>query len=90
MSSKPSDTLLKFPCEFPIKAFGLAGPELVTHVLEIVRRHSPETGEDRVAYRSSQSGKYDAVTVTIIAQSKTQLDAIYQDLTDSSIVIMAL
>lgn len=90
MSTPPSETLLEFPCEFPIKAFGHAGPDLATHVLEIVRRHAPATDESCVSFRSSSSGKYDAVTVTIQAHSKAQLDSIYQDLTDSSVVIMAL
>jgi putative lipoic acid-binding regulatory protein len=90
MSAPPSETLLEFPCEFPIKAFGHADPGLAHHVLEIIRRHAPETGEERLSLRSSKTGKYDAVTVTITAQSKAQLDAIYLDLTASSIVIMAL
>jgi len=90
MSAPPSETLLEFPCEFPIKAFGHADPELAQHVLDIIRRHAPETGAERLSLRSSKTGKYDAVTVTIMAQSKAQLDAIYLDLTASSTVIMAL
>jgi uncharacterized protein len=90
MSSTSSETLLEFPCEFPIKAFGHASPDLSIHVMEIVRRHAPETQDERMTLRSSTAGKYDAVTVTITATSKAQLDAIYQDLTASSIVIMAL
>lgn len=90
MSAPTAETLLEFPCEFPIKAFGHAGPQLAPHVLEIIQRHAPDTGEDRLSLRSSKTGKYDAVTVTITAQSKAQLDAIYLDLTASSIVIMAL
>ena len=90
MSTPPSDTLLEFPCEFPIKAFGHADPGLADHVLEIIRRHAPETTMERLSLRSSKTGKYDAVTVTITAHSKGQLDAIYLDLTASTTVIMAL
>ena len=42
------------------------------------------------AKKMAESGKYDAVTVTITATSKAQLDAIYLDLTASPDVIMAL
>jgi putative lipoic acid-binding regulatory protein len=90
MSESPSETLLEFPCEFPIKAFGHSGPELSSHVFEIVQRHAPDTTKDRLTLRGSNAGKYVAVTVTITATSKAQIDAIYQDLTASPIVIMAL
>ena len=35
-------------------------------------------------------GKYLSITIVITAHSKQQLDAIYQELTDSELVIMAL
>ena len=90
MSQQPQETLLEFPCEFPIKVFGKAGNDLKATVLEIVRLHAPELNEDSISTRQSHGGKYDALTVTINAQSKVQLDAIYQDLTASPQVLMAL
>lgn len=90
MSQQPQETLLEFPCEFPIKVFGKAGGDLKSIVLEIVRLHAPEVNEDNISTRQSQGGKYDALTVTINAQSKSQLDAIYQELTASPQVMMAL
>ncbi len=84
------DTLLKFPCDFSIKAMGLATPEFDALVVEIVRRHAPDLGEGAVQTRASKGGKYLAVTVTISATSKVQLDAIYQDLTDHELVLMSL
>ena len=90
MKQQTPDTLLEFPCEFPIKVFGKAGSELKSTVLEIVRRHAPEASEENISTRQSQGGKYDALTITITAQSKPQLDAIYQDLTVSPDILMAL
>ncbi len=84
------ETLLEFPCEFSIKAMGLATPEFDTVVVEIVRQHAPELGEGAVRTRPSSGGKYLAVTVTINATSKKQLDAIYQALTDHELVLMSL
>jgi len=84
------ETLLEFPCQFPIKAMGKAGLELDMLVVEIVRRHVVDINEGAVSTRPSKDGNYMAVTVVVEAHSKQQLDAIYQDLTDHPHVLMAL
>jgi putative lipoic acid-binding regulatory protein len=84
------ETLLEFPCQFPIKAMGRSNLELDLLVIEIVRRHVADVSEGTVTTRSSKDGKYLAVTIIIEASSKQQLDAIYQDLTDHPHVLMAL
>ena len=81
---------LQFPCEFPIKAMGKADCELDLTVVEIVRRHVPDLGEGAIRTRASGQGNYLSVTVVINATSRTQLDAIYQDLVDCDDVMMAL
>lgn len=83
-------SLLEFPCQFAIKAMGKTNPELNSLVVEIVRRHSPDIRESAVSSRPSKGGNYTAVTVIVDASSRQQLDAIYQDLTDSPHVLMAL
>jgi len=84
------ETLLKFPCTFPIKAMGKADPGFEMLVLELVRRHAPEADHKAVKTRPSKGGKWLAVTVTIEATDKDQLDAIYQALTDHEKIVMAL
>ncbi len=84
------ETLLEFPCQFPIKAMGRAELELDLLVVEIVRRHVVDINEGAVTSRPSKDGNYLAVTVIIEASSKQQLDAIYQDLSDHPHVLMAL
>jgi putative lipoic acid-binding regulatory protein len=90
MNTETPATLLRFPCDFPIKAFGHNRPDFDGLIAEIVRRHAPDLSEGAVTARPSHGGKYTAVTVTIRAESKAQLDAIYQDLTRCSEVLMAL
>ncbi len=84
------DTLLEFPCEFSVKAMGLTSPDFDLAVVEVVRRHAPDMTEGCISSRPSKGGKYTAITVTIQATSKQQLDAIYQDLTDHKHVLMSL
>jgi uncharacterized protein len=83
-------SLLEFPCDFPIKAFGHYSDDLDQIVIGIVRRHAPDIRENAVAIRASKGNRYAAVTVLIRAQSKAQLDAIYTDLTASEAIIMSL
>ena len=84
------ESYLEFPCQFPIKAMGLATDGLHLHVFDIVKRHAPDTDYNAIAQRASKNGKYISVTITIEATSREQLDAIYQDLTASEQVMMAL
>jgi putative lipoic acid-binding regulatory protein len=90
MAEDMPHTLLEFPCEFPIKAFGNASDELLIEVIQIIERHSQPLQPDSISVRKSNGGKYDAISVSITATSKEQLDAIYQELTASPRVIMAL
>jgi putative lipoic acid-binding regulatory protein len=90
ISLEEGETLLEFPCEFPIKAMGLACDELEIAVLEIVNRHVDDLGEGALKMKPSRNGKYVAITVTIKATSKEQLDAIYMELTACEHVSIAL
>ncbi|MEM7026840.1 MAG: DUF493 domain-containing protein [Pseudomonadota bacterium] len=84
------DSLIQFPCDFPIKVMGIAEDDFDLIIVEIVRRHAPDLGEGAVRSRHSKEGKYISVTVTVNAQSREQLDNIYLDLTEHEKVIMAL
>lgn len=85
-----TESAIEFPCDFPIKAMGLASYDLELIVFEIVTQHAPDTTKAAVKKRESSNGKYISITVTVNAQSQAQLDAIYQALTDHEHVMMAL
>jgi putative lipoic acid-binding regulatory protein len=87
---KEQETLLEFPCDFSIKAMGRAEPGFDLMVVEMIRRHVPDLHEGAVNSRPSKGGKWVSVTVTIRAESKSQIDAIYYDLTAHEKVVMAL
>ena len=84
------DTLLEFPCEFPLKVMGKADDTLAQAVLEIVTRHAPGFDGATMEMRASSGGNYLSITCTVIASSKPQLDAIYMDLTGHPLVKVAL
>ena len=88
--SEESEELMKYPCEIAVKAMGRCEVNLEAIVFEIVRRHAPNVGENAVSTRASRNGNYLAVTVRVMAQSREQMDCIYQDLCDHDDVTMAL
>jgi len=85
-----NDSLLVFPCEFPIKAMGKAETDFDSLVVGLVRKHYPDLLEGAVKTRLSNGGRYMAVTVTINAQNRQQLDNIYMELTAEERVLVAL
>jgi putative lipoic acid-binding regulatory protein len=46
--------------------------------------------DEEVQITPSRAGNFVSITAVIEAESQSQLDAIYQDLTDCKLVIMAL
>ncbi|HYA65183.1 MAG TPA: DUF493 domain-containing protein [Burkholderiaceae bacterium] len=72
---------LVFPTDFPIKILGPNRLEFEPQMIAIVRNHAPDVDLSSVEVRQSRAGNYLSITVTIRAQSREQLDAIYLDLT---------
>jgi putative lipoic acid-binding regulatory protein len=85
-----NDDLFQFPSDFPIKVMGRDSESFRTLTLAIVERHAGPLAPDRISERASSRGKFLALTYTIRAESRAQLDRIYQDLTDSGVVLVAL
>ncbi len=86
----PNDTLMTFPCDFPLKIFGLANVDFEAAALSIIRKHVPSFSDTALTSRPSENGKYMAISVTIHVDSKAQLDSIYQELSSSPNIIMVL
>jgi putative lipoic acid-binding regulatory protein len=84
------ETLLEFPCDFPIKIMGKAHEDLMKAVEAILAEHAPEFDAKDIVINKSKDGNYHGLTATIHAKSKAQLDAIYYALTSHELVLMAL
>ena len=90
MKKLDEDAVIEFPCQFPIKVMGAASNDFDIIVTDIIKKHVSKPSEYTVKSRLSQEGNYIAVTVTIEAKSREQLDNIYLDLTEHKKVLMAL
>jgi putative lipoic acid-binding regulatory protein len=84
------DTLFEFPTDFPIKIMGEATDEFRSLAIGIVTRHFGPLDPERIAERPSSGGKYLGLTLTVRAESKAQLDAVYTELTSCRQVLVAL
>lgn len=80
----------EFPCAYEIKAMGVDDGRFHEVVTRIVRRHCDSFDESTIRKRPSRNGRYISITVVIEAQSRAQLDAIYDDLTAHEKVLMRL
>jgi putative lipoic acid-binding regulatory protein len=88
--AEPPESLIEYPCDFPLKVMGRAEAGFVRAVVGIVRRHAPDFDEQSLATRTSRNNSYLSVTVTFRATSREQLDALYRDLGDHPGVVMVL
>lgn len=84
------DTLFEFPTDFPIKIMGAATDEFRSLAIGIVTRHFGELETHQIEERPSSGGKYLGLTITVRADSKAQLDAVYTELTSCRQVLVAL
>ncbi len=85
-----SDSLIEYPCDFPIKIFGQQQAGFAQAVLEVVRKHDPGFLASTMEMRTSRSARYISLTCTVRATSREQLDALYQDLCDHPSIVMVL
>ncbi len=85
-----NESLLEFPCEFPIKMMGRDAPTFAATATQIVEQFAGPLSADAVQSAKSRNGNFVSVTVTITATSQQQLDDIYRAATSHDDVLMAL
>lgn len=95
MSNKVNDmaneqSLIEFPCDFPVKIMGARSNGFAQSVLDVVLRHAPDFDAATMEMRLSKGGNYLSLTCTVRATSKAQLDALYMELTQHPEVKVAL
>jgi putative lipoic acid-binding regulatory protein len=86
----PEESLIRYPCDFPIKVMGAQVEGFVEAVVAVARHFDPGFDAATVTTRPSTGGKYLAVTITITATSREQLDELYRTLTTHPMVKVVL
>jgi len=81
---------IEFPCDYPIKILGEANSSFVEHVLAVMDNYAPGFDRQKISVRDSSKGRWQSITVTIVATGKPQLESIFAALKTSSSVKMVL
>ena len=84
------DSLIEYPCDFPIKVMGLKVEGYLEAMSHVVRQFDPDWTEDRLETRESAGGKYLSLTFTVRATSREQLDNLYRALSSHPMVKVVL
>ena len=78
--SEETTELIEFPCHFEFKAFGPGEDDsFLNSVQTAVSIYTP-VSRDAMKVRNSSGGKYQCVSVMVLLQNRTQLEAIYAQL----------
>lgn len=84
------ESVIEFPCRFPIKMMGRDTPEFRVTARLLVENHVGPLDEESIQINLSGKGNFVAITVTVTATSQQQLDDIYRDVSGHEDVLMAL
>jgi putative lipoic acid-binding regulatory protein len=85
-----AETLIEFPCDFPIKVMGAAQDGCAQAVADVVLKHAPDFDAAKMEMRPSKAGNYLSLTCTIRAVSQAQLDDLYRALSSHPMVKVVL
>ncbi|MEI7786568.1 MAG: DUF493 domain-containing protein [Betaproteobacteria bacterium] len=84
------ESLITYPCAFPIKVMGEKVEGFVAAVTSVARALDPQFDESTLELRESKGGRYLGVTITVTATSREQLDEIYRTLSTHPMVKVVL
>ncbi len=82
----PEQSLIEYPCRFPIKVMGAHTEEFFSAMVIIARNFEPDFDEASVERRPSRKGNYLGLTLSVHVTSREQLDEVYRTLTTHPLV----
>ena len=85
-----TDSLIEYPCDFPIKVMGLKVDGFVSAICHIAKQFDPHWQETSLEMRESKAGKYLGLTLTVRMHNREQLDELYRTLSSHPMVKVVL
>lgn len=83
---KLDDSLITYPCHFPVKVIGANSMEFEQSILAIVKNITTSASPGEIERRVSTTSQYLSITVYPYITSRQQLDALYQALQANPLV----
>ena len=84
------ESLIEFPCDFPIKVMGETHSEFSKEIIKSIQSLEPSFDASKIEMRGSSGGKYISLTCVVRVDSRPQLDDIYRALTSHPMVKVVL
>lgn len=88
--TQPSDSLIEYPSEFPIKIMGPTHDAFAQTMVDLVTQYDPTFHAGKIEMRGSSQGRYLSLTATVHATSREQLDNLYRALSSHPMVKVVL
>lgn len=86
----PEQSLIEYPCRFPIKVMGANVDGFAQAIAELALRFDPGFDAASIEMRASKGANYLGLTITVTATSREQLDELYRALTAHPMVKVVL
>ena len=87
---KNLESLIDFPCEFPIKILGKDNDVFKNTVSQIMAKHHQKYSEISVKKNNSKNKNYIALTWVVNVNNQYELDNIYKDLSKDKNILFVL
>ena len=71
MADKKS--IIEFPCNFPIKIIGKNTLDFSREIMEITKKHFPDSPDEAILSKKSQHGNYLSITITVYVHDQKTL-----------------
>lgn len=86
----PTETLIEFPCHFPIKVMGEIHDEFTLTVITIIKQKNKGFDPSTIEMKGSSEGRYISLTCFVYVTSKPELDEIYRSLSSHPMIKVVL
>ncbi|MGE0097151.1 MAG: DUF493 family protein [Hydrogenophaga sp.] len=86
----PEQSLIVYPCDFPIKVMGANVEGFAQAMTHVARAFDPAFDHGTIEHRPSKAGNYLGLTLTVRVTSREQLDELYRTLTTHPMVKIVL
>ena len=86
----PEQSLIEYPCAFPIKVMGARVEGFADAIVAVAQQFDPGFDAATIEQRPSKAGNYLGLTITVNATSREQLDELYRTLSTHPMVKVVL
>ena len=87
---KSLESLINFPCEFPIKILGKDSDVFENTVSQIMAKYDQKYSKIKVKKNNSKNKNYIALTWVVNVDNQDELDNIYRDLSKNKNILFVL